>query len=387
MSYQLGSIRKIVSGEGSLKELPEIVKSFGAKAAVIVTDDGVYRLGLTKGAEESLAAAGIKVSVVHDVPPEPSVEQVEKIFEQAKAHQCDAIVAIGGGSAMDTSKLVSLMLTNKVTLREMVKGKKPSVRGVPTIMVPTTAGTGSEATPNAIVLVPEEQLKVGIVTDLMISDVALLDPSMTAGLPAHITANTGIDALCHLMECYISKKNNLLSESFSLHGIKLVEKALRRCYKTPSDLKARELMQVASTFGGIAIASSSTTAIHALSYPLGGRYHIPHGLANAILMPYVMEVNKPDCIEKYAVMAKAMELPCAGRSDEECADLFVKELYALNSDLNIHCDLKAKGVTFDVIDDLIDGASKVTRLLGNNPRDLTREEMRDIYEKVLKANS
>lgn len=123
MSYQLGSIRKIVSGEGSLKELPEIVKSFGAKAAVIVTDDGVYRLGLTKGAEESLAAAGIKVSVVHDVPPEPSVEQVEKIFEQAKAHQCDAIVAIGGGSAMDTSKLVSLMLTNKVTLREMVKGK------------------------------------------------------------------------------------------------------------------------------------------------------------------------------------------------------------------------------------------------------------------------
>ena len=193
-------------------------------------------------------------------------------------------------------------------------------------------------------LVPEEQLKVGIVSDLMICDIALLDPVLTVGLPPHITANTGIDALCHLMECYISKKNNPLSESFSLHGIKLAAKSLRKCYQDPKNLKARELMQVASTFGGIAIASSGTTAIHALSYSLGGRYHIPHGLANAI------------------------DLDCNGKSDEECADLFVKELYALNKDLGISLDFKAKGITLDVVDELVESASKVTRLLNNNPK-------------------
>ena len=236
-------------------------------------------------------------------------------------------------------------------------------------------------------LVPEEQLKVGIVNDLMICDVALLDPVLTVGLPPHITANTGIDALCHLMECYISKKNNPLSESFSLHGIKLAAKSLRKCYQDPQNLKARELMQVASTFGGIAIASSGTTAIHALSYPLGGRYHIPHGLANAILIPQVMDANKSSCIEKYAVIAKAMDLDCNGKSDEECADLFVKELYALNKDLGISLDCKAKGITLDVVDELVESASKVTRLLNNNPKELTREEMKEIYIKVIKENS
>ena len=334
-----------------------------------------------------LEDAQITVHVIHDVPPEPSYEQVQHIYEQAKERACDAIVAIGGGSSMDTAKLVSLMLTNSVSLKEMIKGIKPTVRGVPTVMITTTSGTGSEATPNAIVLVPEEQLKVGIVSDLMICDVALLDPVLTVGLPPHITANTGIDALCHLMECYISKKNNPLSESFSLHGIKLAAKSFRKCYQDPKDLKARELMQVASTFGGIAIASSGTTAIHALSYPLGGRYHIPHGLANAILMPQVMDANKSSCIEKYAVMAKAMELDCNGKSDEECADLFVKELYALNKDLGISLDFKAKGITLDVVDELVESASKVTRLLNNNPKELTRDEMKEIYIKVIKENS
>ncbi|MCR5083886.1 MAG: iron-containing alcohol dehydrogenase [Succinivibrionaceae bacterium] len=386
MSYELGSIRKIISGEGALGRLPEVAQSFGAKSAVLITDAGVYRLGLTRGAEEMLQKAGIKVTVITDVPPEPSVEQVEKVINEARGAECELIVAIGGGSAMDTAKLVSLSLRNTCTLREMVKGQKPTVRGVPTVMVPTTAGTGSEATPNAIVLVPEENLKVGIVTDLMISDVAILDPVLTMGLPPQITANTGIDALCHLMECYISKKNNPLSEAFSLQGIRLAAHSLRECYLNPQDLCAREMMQVASTYGGVAIASSSTTAIHALSYPLGGRYHIPHGLANAILMPLVMDINRESCVAKYATMAEAMDLRQDGMSDEALADAFVKELYDLNRFLKIKCSLGERGVTADVIDDLVEGASKVTRLLGNNPKDLTREEMRGIYERLIKDN-
>ena len=385
--YSLGQIRKIVSGEGSINTLTEIAASFKAQNVVIITDAGVYKAGLTHKAEALLKDAGVNVNVINDVPPEPSYEQVKAIYNKAQASACDFIVAIGGGSAMDTSKLVALMLKNDITLEEMLKGAKPAVRGVPTVMVPTTAGTGSEATPNAIVLVPEENLKVGIVTDLMISDTVILDPTMTVGLPKHITANTGIDALCHLMECYISKKANPLSDTFALQGIKLAARSLRKVYENGQDIKAREDMLLASCFGGIAIASSSTTAIHALSYPLGGRYHIPHGLSNAILMPLVMDVNKDSCIEKYVAMAKAMELDTKDKSDAEIADLFVKELYSLNSDLNIKCDLKEKGISVAIVDELIDAASKVTRLLGNNPKDLTRDEMKDIYLKVIAANS
>ena len=385
--YSLGQIRKIVSGEGSINTLTEIAASFKAQNVVIITDAGVYKAGLTHKAEALLKDAGVNVSVINDVPPEPSYEQVKAIYNKAEASACDFIVSIGGGSAMDTSKLVALMLKNDITLEEMLKGAKPAVRGVPTVMVPTTAGTGSEATPNAIVLVPEENLKVGIVTDLMISDTVILDPTMTVGLPKHITANTGIDALCHLMECYISKKANPLSDTFALQGIKLAARSLRKVYENGQDIKAREDMLLASCFGGIAIASSSTTAIHALSYPLGGRYHIPHGLSNAILMPLVMDVNKDSCIEKYVAMAKAMELDTKDKSVAEIADLFVKELYSLNSDLNIKCDLKEKGISVAIVDELIDAASKVTRLLGNNPKDLTRDEMKDIYLKVIAANS
>lgn len=387
MQYQLGQIRQIVAGEGSIEKLPELAKNANAKNIVLITDKGVFNAGLTTIPKALMQEAGFNVHLINDVPPEPSVEQVNSIYEQAKQYECDLIVAIGGGSAMDTSKLISIMLTNEVTLKDMVKGAKPTVRGVPTLMVPTTSGTGSEGTPNAIVLVPEENLKVGIVSDLMIADTVILDPIMTIGLPPHITANTGIDALCHLMECYISKKSNPLSDAFCLAGIKHVAKCLRKAYNDGKDLKAREGMLIAACFGGIAIAGSSTTAIHALSYPLGGRYHIPHGLSNAILMPYVMDINKESCLDKYVDMANAMELDCEGKSKMEIADLFVAELYALNKDLHIHCDLKEKGITKDIVDELVVGAAKVTRLLNNNPLALTHEQMKDIYLRLLEDNA
>lgn len=386
MAYQMGQIRKIVAGADSIAELPKLVKDFGAKNVEIITDAGVYKLGLTSRPEQLLREAGINVSVISDVPPEPSVEQVNAIYAKAKQHECDLIVAIGGGSAMDTSKLVALMLKNPVPLAEMVKGAKPTVRGVPTMMVPTTAGTGAEATPNAIVLVPEENLKVGIVSDLMICDVAILDPVLTKGLPPSITANTGVDALCHLMECYISKKANPLADTFCLAGIRLVAPALRKCFNNGADLKAREDMLIGACYGGIAIASSGTTGIHALSYPLGGRYHIPHGLSNAILMPLVMDFNKDSCLQKYADMAACMGLPVQGRSLEEIADLFVKELYSINADLKIHCDLKAKGIDLGIVDELVEAGAKVTRLLNNNPKVISRADMKVLYTKLIERN-
>ncbi|MGN0908865.1 MAG: iron-containing alcohol dehydrogenase [Succinivibrio sp.] len=386
-TYTQGLVRKVIAGEGAIAQIADAARSFNARNITLITDAGVYKLGLTKKPEQILKDAGFSVIVINDVPPEPSVAQVNAIFDKAKGHGCDLLVAIGGGSSIDTTKLVSLMLRNDLTLEQMVKGGKPTARGVPTLMVPTTAGTGAEATPNAIVLVPEENLKVGIVSELMIADCVILDPEMTSGLPPAITANTGIDALCHLMECYISKKANPFSDTLALSGISMIGRSIRECFNNGGDLEARAQMLQAALYGGLCIASSGTTAIHALSYPLGGTYHIPHGLANAILMPLVMDFNRDSCPDRYADIARAMGIKTEGRAGEQICDELVGELYKLNSDLRIRCDLKARGITPDAIPSLVEGAAKVTRLLDNNPKAMSKDDMRAIYEKLLAANA
>ena len=383
----IGLIRRIVEGCGSLDSIASEVKAFGARRVLMVTDKGVYSLGLTKGAETILNAAGYELCIESDVPPEPTQAQVQAIFDKACGFDADLVLAIGGGSAMDTAKLIAMLLKNDLSVQDLLDGRRPQARKVPLIMVPTTAGTGSEATPNVIVLVPEQNLKIGIVSDLMVCDVAILDASLTRGLPPAITANTGIDALCHLMECYISKKHNPLSDAFCLRGISLIARSLRKAYTDGSDMAARSDMLLASCFGGIAIAGSSTVGIHALSYPLGGRYHIPHGLSNAILMPYIMEENAPCCLERYGDIARAMGMDTAGKSPEEVAQNLVKELYDLNAFLHIHCDLKAKGITLEVVDELAAAAAQVTRLLNNNPKELSIEDMKRIYRRLIADNA
>ena len=332
-----------------------------------------------------LENAGINVHVINDTPPEPTVDQVNAIFQTAKEFDCQMIVSIGGGSAMDTAKIVSLLFTNQVNLRELVKGQASiSRRGLPTLLIPTTAGTGSEATPNAIVLVPEDELKVGIVSEKMVSDCVILDPVLTIDLPKHITANTGMDALCHAIECYISKKANPLSDTFALKAITLISRSIRTAYHDGHNLAAREDMLLGALFGGISIATSSTTAVHALSYPLGGKYHIPHGLSNAILLPDVMKFNLDACEEKFRDIAAAMELDIAGCTARQAAEKMIDNLYSLIDDLNVKCDLRAKGIDEAALDGMIEAAAKVTRLLDNNPKVVTKADMREIYKKIIK---
>ena len=382
--YSLLNIGKIIAGAGSIKQIKDVVSDFGAKNIVIITDQGVWKTGLVDKPKQILESAGIHVHVINDTPPEPSVEQVNAIFTQANKFACQMIIGIGGGSSMDTAKLVSLLLTNKINLDDLVKGKaKITYRGVPTLMIPTTAGTGSEATPNAIVLVPEEDLKVGIVSDKMVSDCVILDPEMTTGLPKHITANTGMDALCHAMECYISKKANPFSDTFALKAVSLISRSIRTAYNDGENLAAREDMLLGATFGGISIATSSTTAVHALSYPLGGKYHIPHGLSNAILLPSVMEFNLDVCEDKFKDIAVAMGLDVTNCTTRQAAEKMIANLYSMIKDMHVTCDLREKGINEKVLDELIDAASKVTRLLDNNPKVVTKDDMRTIYKKLL----
>lgn len=382
--YSLLNIGKIVAGIGAVEQIGDIVKNFEVKKVVIITDRGLFEHGMIDKPKKLLETAGIFVKVISDTPPEPSVEQVNAILAETKQYECELLIGIGGGSSMDTTKLVSLLLTNKVTLQELVKGKKKITRcGVPTLMIPTTAGTGAEATPNAIVLVPEEELKVGIVSEKMVCDCVILDPEMTVSLPKQITANTGMDALCHAIECYISKKANPFSDTFALKAVTLISRSIRTAYNDGKNLQAREDMLLGACFGGISIATSSTTAVHALSYPLGGKYHIPHGLSNAILLPDVMKFNLDVCEEKFKDIAVAMGLDIVGCTTRQAAEKMIANLYSMIEDMNVKCDLKEKGINEAVLDDLIDAAMKVTRLLDNNPKTVTKEDMRMIYRKLL----
>ncbi|CUH94600.1 hypothetical protein P22_0666 [Propionispora sp. 2/2-37] len=382
--YSLLNIGKIVAGAGSVRQITDIVTAYEAGKVIIITDQGVWNSGLVDKPKALLEQAGIQVCVINNTPPEPSVDQVQAIFQAAREFKGQMVIGIGGGSSMDTAKIVSLLLTNDIGLRELVKGKvQIKKRGVPTLMVPTTAGTGSEATPNAIVLVPEEELKVGIVSEKMVADCVILDPEMTVNLPKHITANTGMDALCHAIECYISKKANPFSDTFALKAVSLISRSIRKAYHDGHDLAAREDMLLGAMFGGVSIATSSTTAVHALSYPLGGKYHIPHGLSNAILLPDVMKFNLNVCEEKFKDIAMAMGIDVAGKTAKKAAEEMIGNLYALVNDLEIKCDLRAKGINEEVLDELVEAAAKVTRLLDNNPKAVTKKDMRAIYEKLL----
>lgn len=382
--YTLFNAGKIIAGVGSIQQIADVVKSYSASNVVIITDPGVFNSGLITAPQTILEQAGINVHIINDTPPEPPLEQVNQIFHAAKKFDAQMIIGIGGGSAMDTAKLVAVLLNNDVELQDVVlSGQRFEHRGIPTLMVPTTSGTGSEATQNSIVLVPEQELKVGIVDEKLVANCVILDPEMTISLPKHITANTGIDALCHAIECYISKKSNPFSDMFALKAINLISKSIRTAYNDGSKLQAREDMLLGAYLGGACIATSSTTAVHALSYPLGGKYHIPHGLSNAILLPDVMKFNLDVCEEKFSNVAKAMELDVAHCSPREAAEKMIENLYLLINDLEIKCDLRKVGINEAVLDELVESAFKVRRLLDNNPKEMTKVDILAIYQKLL----
>ena len=383
--YTLFNVGKIVAGIDSVQAIQEFATEYAVKTALIITDQGVWNTGLVDEPRKLLEEAGVRVEVINNTPPEPSTDHVNQVFAVAKKLECQAIIGIGGGSSMDVAKITAVLLTNTQSLKEMLGGAKIEKRGVPTLMIPTTAGTGSEATQNAIFLVPEAESKVGIVSSKMIPDWAILDPRLTVGLPPAITAATGMDALCHAIECYISKKANPLSDTYALRAIGLIARSLRKAYSDGNDIAARHDMLLAALFGGMCIASSSTTAVHALAYPLGGKYHIPHGLSNAILLPYVMQFNLDATVEKFRDIAQAMGLDILGLSDEVAAQKMIDSLFSLVSDLKIKESLKLKerGITIADIDVMVDGAAQVTRLLNNNPKPMSREDMRKIYIKLL----
>ncbi len=382
-TYSILNAGRIVAGPDSIEQIADIVKDYGASRVLIISDKGVARAGLIDRPKALLEAAGIAVSILDDTPPEPEVEQANAIVTAAKNSGCDMVVGIGGGSAMDVAKLTAVLLNNDVTLRELLDKAPIPRRGLPTLMIPTTAGTGSETTPNSIVLVPEDELKVGIVSPKLMPDCVILDPKMTLGLPPAITASTGMDALCHAIECYTSKKGNPFSEMIALKAISLITRSIRRAFNTGTDIDARHDMLLGAMYGGMCIATSSTTAVHALAYPLGGKYRIAHGVSNAILLPFVMRFNAVGNEDKFRDVAVAMGLDVDPADSKAATGKFIEAIFELNRDLRIPSDLKRWNITAADLETLVEGAAKVTRLLDNNPRPMDKADIRAIYTQLI----
>ena len=367
-------------GPGKIQGLRDMIKD---KSVLLLSDQGVKQCGIT---EKVYAICADHARFVHeyaDVPPEPTEDEVNLVVSSLSDINIEVILAVGGGSVMDTAKLIAVMAGGVTTFDQMFNGQLPTQRQSELIMIPTTAGTGSEGTPNAIVFRPSLNLKVGIVCDIFMPDKVILDPELLVGLPAKITAATGMDALCHALECYICNKANLFSDMMAIEATRLIFKSLKRCVADGSDLEARADLLLAAFLGGACIASSGTNGVHALSYPLGGRYRIPHGISNAILLAPVFAFNKDACLEKLAAVAHLTGADVSELNQQQKADLLVEELYQLSRDLEIPDTMTALGVPAEDLESIVDAALQVKRLLANNPKVMTRDDIRTIYESII----
>ncbi len=374
---------RIVMGPGSFNRLPDEVKRLGKKTIMIVTDPGLVRTGIVGRLDELLVEAGFTVHRFDTVEPDPRYEIATQAADRTREVGADLVVGIGGGSSLDIAKVASILVTNSDPVSSFFGVDMVPNPGLTTILVPTTAGTGSEVTPIAILSDYGEKLKKGIVSPYLLPAVALLDPELTVGLPASVTAATGMDALIHAVEAYTSRNATPFTDMLALQAIKLIFRYIRTAFANGSDLQARGGMLEGSLLAGMAFANAGVTAVHAFAYPIGAEFHIPHGIANSIMLTAVMEFNMLGNLSKFANMAKVFGENTRGLSKRQAAQVAVQGLRTLAGDLKIPVSLKEFGVQEEHIPALAQGVMKVTRLLANNPRELTVEDAEEIYRRVL----
>lgn len=384
MAYQIKIPSATFAGAGSLSEVGAILRKEHAEKVLVFTDPGIIAGGLAGMLFAELDQAGVSYEVFQDLKPEPSYLDVDRVAKEVQNSQGDLMIAIGGGSVMDAAKLCSVLQGADYTVKDLLQDPALARKQMKTVMIPTTCGTGSEATCNAIVAIPEEQSKKGIVNDSMIPDYVILDARMIEKLPKHIVAATGVDALAHVVECFTSKKATPLSDTYALAGAELIFQNLEKAYRNPENLEAKSCVLLGAYYGGIAITGSGTTAVHALSYPLGGKYHIAHGVSNAILFAHVMAFNKDACSDRLAALCGRVYPEMTGAGTEEKADFIIRRIREIVENTNIPTDLKQFGVKMEDLDFLVEAGSQQQRLLVNNQKELSLEDIRSIYQKVLK---
>jgi len=379
--FTFNSTGSLIVGAGEIDLLADHCTKLGMTKVLIVTDKGIVSLGLHQSALESFQRAGLSCCVYSDVTADPSDSVVHDCLSYAGFENIDGVVGLGGGSSMDVAKLIAALKNSNQFLAEIYGLDRVKAGRLPLIQVPTTAGTGSEVTPISIITTGETT-KAGIVSSQLLPDLALLDPELTIGLPAHVTAATGIDAMVHAIEAYTSKiKKNPYSDMLAREALLLLSSNIRAVVTDGSNVPAREAMMLGATMAGQAFANAPVAAVHALAYPLGGHFHIPHGLSNSLVLPHVMRFNAHSCADLYAELVPVIDpsFDVSGCAAEEATTHLIAFLEALISDLNLPTRLKDLEIEGHQLPLLAGAAMQQQRLLVNNPREVTEADAFAIY--------
>jgi len=374
---------QLTVGCGAAETVGSEAKRLGGTRAFVIGDPNLQKSGAMDRVMGLLTAQGLEARLFTEVEPEPSVGSVAKAAAAAREFGCDVLVGVGGGSALDTSKAAALLTRNPGSLEDYLGIGLAKQRGVPSILVPTTSGTGAEITPNALFFVPALKEKKAIVSPHIIPEVAIIDPLLTLTVPAAVTAATGMDALSHAVEAYTSLNASPLTDLYALEAIRLIGRHLRTAVANGADLPAREGMARASMYAGVAIGNAGTNIVHAMAYPLQGQHRITHGVANSLLLPYGMEYNALSDLGKFAAVAEALGEPLAGLSPRSAAARSAEACRLLSLDVGIPQKMREVGITAAHLDALVDGAMKQARLWANNPRQVRLQDARAIFEKAL----
>ncbi|MFT6043085.1 MAG: alcohol dehydrogenase class IV [Porticoccaceae bacterium] len=375
---------QIILEAGGSQRLGELCRPFNARSVVLITDPGLKKLGLVDSAYNSLSEAGLNVTLFSEVEADPSDNTVLLAVELAKSVQADIIIGVGGGSSMDVAKLVALLANPKSTqtLSDIYGVDQVQDQRLPLIQVPTTAGTGSEVTTIAIVTTGNTT-KSGIVSQRLLPDLALLDAELTLGLPATVTAATGIDAMVHAIEAYTSHiKKNPLSDLLAKEALKLLATNISTAVHQGQNMTARSSMLLGSTLAGQAFANAPVAAVHALAYPLGGHFHIPHGLSNSLLLPAVLRFNAEAAKHLYAELASILVTEPLAKNSTEQTEQFINTIENLIDNLGLPTQLRDMGISEDALPMLAKDAMQQQRLLINNPRVVSEADALAIYKSI-----
>jgi alcohol dehydrogenase class IV len=364
---------------GASRKLADIVAGYNVKRLLLVTDKGVRNAGLTKSAEDALTAAGYTLTVFDDVEADPPSHVIERTIKLCLDCEIQLVISIGGGSALDTAKLVAYLAKTPDRLEDIYGVGLAKGERLPLLLAPTTAGTGSEVTPIAIVTTPTTEKK-GVVSPRLLPDWAILDPELTIGLPAHVTAATGIDAMVHAIEAYTSKnKKNPMSDQLARQALALLSSNIRTACTDGANLEARSQMLLGSMLAGMAFANAPVAAVHALAYPIGAIFHVPHGLSNALILTQVLRFNLPEAENLYAELALIIDPRTADLAVGQRARLFVDAMADICRDCKVPPSLADVGIKAGDLAKLAEDAMKQTRLLVNNPREVHYDDALAIY--------
>ncbi len=372
--------RKTLFGVGSVEKVADEMKMLGGKKVLLVTDENVVKIKIADKVLGPFSSAGLETDVWDKVEPEPTMPVAEALTKYVREKEYDSVIGLGGGSSLDMAKVAALMKVNPGDFAGYVEGKPLGKRGIPLLAIPTTSGTGSEAT--ATLVVTHKEMKTGITHPYIMPDTALVDPALTVSLPQRTTANTGMDALSHAIEAYMSIKNNPYADAYCLQSMRIISENIRLAYAQSGNIEARSYMAMGSMLGGLSIANSSTCGGHALAYGFAVMKQLPHGFTCAMSLPFIMEYNLLAIPERLGDIAKALGEDTSGMHPREAAYEAVNAVARLNHDLGIPLSLEELGAKHEEIPKMADETMRIARLLSVNPRSMNRDEAVAVFERM-----